>query len=169
MATMRALSVTLALIVAVVDPAAAQQPQHRDGHEHPTDERIPGMARDQGMSMMHAIQSEPALDRPGETRGHLDQTALPQIAGPAPTPERVPRARRASGPARIGAAAAAWRTARVGVARHADRERVRLFTGPTRFPPAIVAWHDVEPEGAADNDRRRAPRRATGPSRIVHR
>ena len=169
MFTMRALSVALPLAVVGVAPSAAQQPQHPEGHEHPTGERTPGMTRDHELCMMHAMQREPALEPRGEAGGQLDRAALPQIADPAATRERVPRARRASGPARIGAAAAASRTTRVETARHADRERVRRFTGPTRFPPAIVAWHDVDPTGGADSERRRTPRRATGPSRIVHR
>lgn len=169
MFTMRALSVALALAVVGVGPSAAQQPQHLEGLEHPTGDRTPEMTTDHGMCMMHAMQREPALKPRGEAGGQLDHVVLPQIADPAATGERVPRARRAWGPGRIGAAAAASRTTRVEGARHADRERVRLFTGPTRFPPAIVAWHDVDPTGGADSGRARPPRRATGPSRIVHR
>ena len=174
MVTMRAWSAALALGVLGVAPSAAQQPQHREGHQYPTGERTPGMMADQGMCMMRTIQMEPTLQPPAGTRGQQDHAAArpacpmpsdtvgaePQIADP--TPESVVRTRRPSGPSRIGAAAAASRTARVNPARHADRERVRRFTGPTRFPPAIVAWHDVAPTGGADAERPRSARRADG-------
>jgi hypothetical protein len=153
MRTRRGLSMALGLAFVGVAPLVAQQPQHREGHDHPiSHQEGSGMPMDHGPCSMIAAtgMTEARLASPtGEA------TAAPQ------------RVRRASGPSRLRAVVSSRNVERpTGDAVHAYRNRVRLTTGPSRFPPAIVGWHTLSASDEGVKPARRSMRRATGPSRF---